>query len=58
MNSELTINVLQVNYEWIIKSWMEIHVMNSNHHVTMSNIGVNNNSQLLLQLHVICFGLV
>jgi hypothetical protein len=58
MNYELTINVLQVNYEWTTKSWMEIHVMNFIHHVTMSNIGVNNNSQLLLQLHVIRFGLV
>jgi hypothetical protein len=58
INYELTINVLQVNYEWTTKSWMEIHVMNGIHHVTMSNIGVNDNNQLLLQLHVIHFGLV
>jgi hypothetical protein len=37
---------------------MEIHVMNFVHHVTMSNIGVNDNNQLSLQLDVICFGLV
>jgi len=58
MNYEWTINVLQVNYKWTTKSWMEIHVMNFIHHVTMSNIGVNDNSQLLLQLQVICFRLI
>jgi hypothetical protein len=58
MNYDLTINVLQVYYEWITKSWMEIHVMNSIHHVIVSNIRVNDNSQLLLQLHVTRFELV
>jgi hypothetical protein len=40
------------------KSWMEIHVMNSIHHVTMSNIGLYDNDNVFNTLwkHVQNFG--
>jgi hypothetical protein len=41
------------------KSWMEIHVMNSIHHVTMSNIGLYDNDNVFNTLwkHVQNFGM-
>jgi hypothetical protein len=36
------------------KSWMEIHVMNSIHHVTMSNIVLYDNDNFLIHYGNMC----